>query len=360
MRKVSFFIAIIFLMLSLISFGYEGEKRVLRQGKKLKSWILDETLDEVYRYLDGAGIDIDKLARNPYFYERDAEGIFFLEIEGDFKNLNVRSKGFIEDRFHIKGNAYSVKFRPNYNEVALVYDDERVYISNSLEKVYMGIENTENLKGELTSYFDKNSAFIDREIRYKDQKTIYGNSFLKAVESKEGTRKEKLFFKSFSIDEDIKSSQEIGESRVILDYPELAKKMMNSIPEINLDAARIEKLLEERVDGVFALEEGIALKSKEPMDESVVVELYNEGVLKRIGLETGREGEFFFLEFPFFEKKKYIFEDENWIFISENLEYMEHLKTVSEVDRSEFLDRLKTLLEFKEESIGYTRYKEGV
>ena len=97
MRKVSFLIVLFFNILSLNSFSYEDGKRVLKQGKNLKRWISEETLDKIYRYLDKAGIDKDKLVENPYFFEVEEEGKFFLEIEGNFKDLRVRNRDFIEE-----------------------------------------------------------------------------------------------------------------------------------------------------------------------------------------------------------------------------------------------------------------------
>jgi len=360
LRRISLFTALIFLVFSLISFSIEGEKRVLRQGKDLRTWLSDKDIDEMYRYLDGAGIDIDRLMRNPYFYEGYKEKIFFLEIEGSFRDLRLKTRGFIEDEFHINGKDYSVKFRPNYDEVALIYNEDRIFISNSLEKAYTGIEDIDKLKKELSLYFEGRGKFSSREIVYRDKKTIYGNSFLAATEKNGSSSNERLYFKSFSIDEKIKKSGGLEGAKVIVDYPELARTMMNSIPEINLDSLRIEGLLDGHLEGAFSLKNGIAIKSKDHLDETFVTELYNEGVLKRIGLTTGKKKGFFFLEFPFFEKRKYVFEDGEWIFISEDLEYLEKLRKAAETDRRNFLYKLNTLLEFREENRGYTGYKEGV
>ena len=207
MRRISLFTALIFLVFSLISFSIEGEKRVLRQGKDLRTWLSDKDIDEMYRYLDGAGIDIDRLMRNPYFYEGYKEKIFFLEIEGSFRDLRLKTRGFIEDEFHINGKDYSVKFRPNYDEVALIYNEDRIFISNSLEKAYTGIEDIDKLKKELSLYFEGRGKFSSREIVYRDKKTIYGNSFLAATEKNGSSSNERLYFKSFSIDEKIKKNK---------------------------------------------------------------------------------------------------------------------------------------------------------
>lgn len=357
MRKVGTFTLIIYLLLSFISYGKQGERRLLRQGKKLRSWLTEDTIDEVYEYLDGAGIDVGNLIKSPYFYEGRSKENFFLEIEGDFEGLILKSSGFIDDTFEIGGRSYRVKYRPNYNEIAIIYSDERIYLSNSLEGAYFGIENIDALKAELKGYFEEGSQYSNRQIVYEEKKTIYGSSFLEASEDGGSTR---LYFKSFSIDEDVRRDSRLGDVRVVVDYQEMAQTMMRSVPEIDLDPARLEKLLEGRVSGVFSLDEGIVIKSLDPMTVDEVVNLYNEGVLKRIGLVRGVEEGVDFLEIPFFERKKYIFIEGRWIFISQNLEYIKKLEGVAAEEREGFLERLKTLFEFKEEDGGHTRHKERV
>lgn len=357
MRKVGTFTLIIYLLLSFISYGSQDEKRLLRQGKQLRSWLTEDTIDEVYRYLDGAGIDVGNLIRNPYFYEGNSKENFFLEIEGDFEGLILKSTGFIDDTFQIEGRSYRVKYRPNYNEMAIIYDDEKIYLSNSLERAYFGIENIDALKAELNGYFDGSGEYSNRQVVYEKQKTIYGFSFMEASEGEGNTR---LYFKSFSIDEDIRRDSKLGDVRVVVDYQEMAKTMMRSVPEIDLDPERLETLLTGRVGGVFSLEDGMVIKSRDLMTVDEVINLYNEGVLKRIGLVRGVEEGVDFLEIPFFERKKYIFIEGRWIFISQNLEYIKKLEGVAAKDRDGFLDRLKTLFEFKEEDSGHTRYKKRV
>ncbi len=357
MRKVGIFTLIIYLLLSFISYGKQGERRLLRQGKKLRSWLTEESIDEAYEYLNGAGIDVGSLIKSPYFYEGRSGESFFLEIEGDFEGLILKSTGFIDDTFEIGGRSYRVKYRPNYNEIAIIYDDERIYLSNSLEGAYFGIENIDALKAELNGYFEEGSGYSNRQIVYEEKKTIYGSSFLEASEDGGSAR---LYFKSFSIDEDVRRDSRLGDVRVVVNYQEMAQTMMKSVPEIDLNPERLEKLIGGKVSGVFSLDEGIVIKSIDSMTVDEVVNLYNEGVLKRIGLVRGVEEGVDFLEIPFFERKKYIFIQGGWVFISQNLEYIKRLEGVAAEEREGFLDRLKTLFEFKEEDGGHTRYKERV
>jgi len=360
LKKVGTFTVILYLILSFISYGSKGEKRLLRQGKNLRTWLTEDTIEELYQYLDGAGVDVGNLIKNPYFYEGNSKAEFFLEIEGDFKGLILKSTGFIDDNFQINGRSYRVKYRPNYNEIAIIYDDERIYLSNSLERAYFGIENIAVSKDELGGYFEEDGDYSNRQIVYEKQKTIYGFSILEASEGSGDGKNKRLYFKSFSIDEDIRRDGKVGDVRIVVDYQEMAKTMMQSVPEIDLDPERLEELLADRVSGVFSLENGMVIKSRDPMSVESVIDLYNEGVLKRLGLVTGAEEGIDFLEIPFFEKKKYIFIEGKWIFISQNLEYIKKLEAISAEDRDGFLDRLKTLFEFKEEGSGYTRYKERV
>lgn len=347
MKKNRILIVIFYLIWTLVIYGENKNEILIKSGKNLREWLSDEDVNGMYNYLSGARIDLEKITRNPYFYKKDKEGNFFLEIDGDFRELKVADRGFITDKFIINNNTYSVKYRPNYNEIAIVYTDKKIYLSNKLEIAYLNIERIDENKKELASYFDENDLdFNVRQIVYSDKKTIYGISYLEAIEKKDGLEEKQLYFNKFSID----SSEKIDKSKktkVLIDYPEVALVLMETIPDISLNPLRIEKILDGRIKGALTLGDTVVIKnsnSKNSMDVEDIKDLYNEGVFERIGIKSSSEEGVDFFEIPFFENRKYVFVEDEWTFISENLDNIKHIK--SEKDKEIFLRELNALLEF--------------
>lgn len=360
MRKKGSLLTLIFLILSMFSYGASESNRVLRQGRNLRSLISDRSKEDIQQYLDGAGIDIDRLMDKPYFMEGDSEGDFFVEIEGNFQDMRLRSSGFIEDEFVIRDKSYRVKYRPNYNEVALVYDEERLYVSNSIEKAYFGIQNIDGLKGELKRYFMEGGSYSEREIAYREDETIYGRSILESTGKTQRQRMDRVYYESFTIDREAKENKVLGRTEVVMDYADLAKVLMKTTPEISLTPIKLRDKLAGEVEGVFATEKGVVFRGRREIDPQEITELYNEGILERIGLTTGREDGIYYLEFPFYDEKKYVFEAGRWTVVSNDLKYIEGLRTQSNEDEGGFMEGMEALMRFKEEDGGYTRYKKGV
>lgn len=347
MKKNRILIAIFYLILTLIVYGENENKILIKSGKNLREWLSDEDVNGMYHYLSGAQIDLEKITRNPYFYKKDKDGNFFLEIEGDFRDLKVADRGFITDKFVINDKTYSVKYRPNYNEVAIVYTDKKIYLSNKLETAYLNIKRIDESKKELASYFEENDLdFSARQIVYRDKKTIYGTSYLEAIEKRDGLEEKQLYFNHFSIDSS-ESLDKAEKTKVLIDYPEMAVVLMETIPDISLNPLRIEKILDGRIKGALTLGDTIVIKnsnSGNSMDVEGVKNLYNEGVFERIGIKSSSEEGIDFFEIPFFENRKYVFVEGEWTFISEDLDNIKHIK--EEKDKDKFLRELNALLEF--------------
>jgi len=346
--KNRIFIVVFYLILTLLIYGKEGDKVLVKTGKNLRDWLSDEEVNDMYHYLSGAQIDLENITRNPYFYRKDMEGKFFLEIEGDFKDLEVADRGFIVDKFAINGVRYNVKYRPNYNEIAIIYTEDKIYLSNSLETAYLNIEAIDRSKAELASYFDEGSLdYSTRKIVFRDKKTIYGISYLEATEKREGLEEKRLFFNKFSIDEGESLKAGLDDTKIVIDYPEMALILMETIPDISLDPERIENLLDGKITGALTLGETLVIKSNTPedtLDVEDVKKLYNEGVFKRIGIKSSAQEGIQFFEIPFFNNKKYVFVEEGWTFISEDLDYIKNIK--AKEDKKIFLRELNALLEF--------------
>ncbi len=357
MKRYFIYELLLFLLIFNITLATSSNNRFIEEGREFKPWS-SESLG-VDDYLRKAGIDMSIFNNKKYLIE-DNKDSFYLEFEGDFKNLKLLEQNCIKDKTTIKDEEFNLRYRPSYNSIAVAYNENKVIISKNLQDIVLKLNNHVNIHKEIDGYFNADKDYFKRRVDFYSEDTIYGRSFARSIEENEKKIDERIYLKGFVIDKTIKKQDILGRTRVILGYDGLSKGLLNGIEEIKLTPERLRSILGDDMIASFYIDGGVLIENNSRLAIKEIKSLYDEGVLSRIGIKNGSKKDIAYISIPFYDVNKYVYSVGNYLFITNNFDYIKKIEKADKNDNKKLIGELDNLSRFKEEVSGYTGNKKRI
>lgn len=366
MRSSKLFHIIIFFIISLGTFAFQGDFEVLYQGKGKEGILkLQDAAQSFCGQLEKIGFFLDEMKIVRYFVEIDSEEDFFAQFSMDSDSVEkVREiQGYEEDLFDIDERKYHVKYLLGDKNSIVILNDKEVYVSNNLSKAYEKISQGNYLQNRVSEFFKGDFQGDFRHIFPDTGKNIYGEYNVKALEYRGSSFKETYFYDKIDGIRDMQKIPFCGTLTPIMTYDELASLLLEEIPEVVFAGDKVKKIVGKELKGAFVLEKdgkrGIVLMMKKNKYRNFLLkQLYAQDIFEKIGLDIRNDGGLDYFSFPFFQLKKYIMGFDSGVMLTSERELLKKRDTADKNNIYIISDERITL-EHKGEIDGYFGIKEG-